>query len=84
MIDKYNKLKIEFEKQKEYNIQLNLNLRSYKKRGSATPNHSNININKSTINKNNVFKITRFSHTFQKKIIIQKKIQKKLNQEKKV
>ena len=59
MINKYNKLKIEFEKQKEYNIQLNINLRNCKKRGSLTPSHTSINAEK-----NNKFIISHFAFNF--------------------
>ena len=61
-MNKYTKLKIEFEKQKQYNIQLNLNLRNYKRRGS-TPDHTII----SHKNKNCDLKIIRFSLNYANK-----------------
>ncbi len=72
-MNKYTKLKIEYEKQKEYNIQLNLNLRNYKKRGTSTPNHTNIINN----DKNCKFKTSHFSLNFHNKNNNNKVSQKK-------
>ena len=74
--DKYNKLKIDFEKQKQYYITLTLNLRSQKKKNSYLSNSSK---NITSYNFHNL-QISHFSHNFQNKINnTRKKIKLKTN-----
>lgn len=70
--DKYNKLKIEFEKQKQYYIQLTINLRSQKRQlTNSINNNSTKNINFTD------FQISHFSHIYQNKNPSKKKMKLK-------
>ena len=62
--DKYTKLKIEFEKQKQYCIQLNLNIRNQKKRNTSTASNSTKEVTSSYFRK---LIITHFFIVYQNK-----------------
>jgi hypothetical protein len=72
--DKYAKLKIEFEKQKQYCIQLNLNLRNQKKRATCPSSKSAKNITGSNFRNLTVF---HFSVVYQNKNGPRKKLKLK-------
>ena len=71
--DKYNKLKIEYEKQKQYYLQLTLNLRCQKKRNSNLTSSSK-NITSTNFRNLQIF---HFSYFFQNKVVIKKKLKLK-------
>ena len=75
--DKYNKLKIDYEKQKQYYIQLSLNMRNQKKKITPINSNSSKNITSTNFGNLQISNFSLFYHNNQTKVSTRKKIKLK-------